>query len=254
MSVRVMSQVWLLKLPDSQKIVLLALADSANDEGHCWPSMRSLVEKTSKSERTVQGVIRELVDAGHVTRCEVPGKGCNYYVHPRSDCAPQELRPADVAPRKGRAGPPQPLRTTPAAAADKPSENRKEPSLEANASSARAPRQTKQPDPFPRPDWADEQVWKDFLANRKAKRLPNTATAYAKFLADIDKLTDAEWPPGLLLEHAVARGWGAIFDPRPKFRSGPNYDRAPTDNRDGFAEAIDDRLDQLRTGAAAGPH
>ncbi len=69
-------------------------------------------------------------------------------------------------------------------------------------------------DPFPKPEWADPQHWRDLKANRKAKRLPNTATAHAKFLRDIDKLSDDEWPPGRLLEAIVARGWAAAYDPR----------------------------------------
>jgi hypothetical protein len=129
MSVRVMSQVWQLELPDSQKIVLLALADSANDEGHCWPSMKSLVGKCSKGERTIQGVIQQLCEDGHLTRREVIGKGCNYTVHPRMNCAPQSSRPrSDSAPAENNAPPPQGLRATPAAAADKPSMNHQEPS------------------------------------------------------------------------------------------------------------------------------
>lgn len=104
-----MTAVWAIDLPDSQKIVLLALADCANDEGHCWPSMATLSKKCSKGERTVQGVIKELVSAGHLTRNEVLGKGCNYYVHPRTDCTPAETAP------------PQRTAQTPAAAADKPS-------------------------------------------------------------------------------------------------------------------------------------
>ena len=66
---------------------------------------------------------------------------------------------------------------------------------------------------FPKPDWADGSVWADFLKNRRAKRLPNTATAYRGFLADIAKLATGEWPPGRLLEHAVMKGWGAIYAP-----------------------------------------
>lgn len=123
MSVRVMTRVWELDLPDSQKIVLLALADCANDEGHCWPSMRTLAAKCSKGERTVQGVIIKLCEAGHLTRREVPGKGCNYTVHPRSDSTP-----AENAPRREVQKPPQGLRDTPAAAADKPSKNHNKPS------------------------------------------------------------------------------------------------------------------------------
>lgn len=87
MSVRVMTAVWGIDLADSEKLVLLALADCANDEGHCWPSMASLAKKCSKSDRTVQKAIQALVSAGHLTRNEVAGKGCNYTVHPRSEAA-----------------------------------------------------------------------------------------------------------------------------------------------------------------------
>lgn len=104
-----MSAVWSLDLPDSQKIVLLALADCANDEGLCWPSMATLCKKCSKGERTVQGVIKQLVEAGHLTRREVPGRGCKYHVHPRSVRTP------------AKSAPPQGTTVTPAAAADKPS-------------------------------------------------------------------------------------------------------------------------------------
>ncbi len=115
-----MTAVWALALPDSEKIVLLALADSANDEGHCWPGMKSLIVKCSKSERTIQGAVQRLVDAGHLTRREVLGKGCNYTVHPRSDCARQEAAdtPAATAPRSDC--PPQGTAQTPAATAGKP--------------------------------------------------------------------------------------------------------------------------------------
>ena len=68
---------------------------------------------------------------------------------------------------------------------------------------------------FPMPDWCeDDAVWRDFLANRKRKRLPNTATAYKGFLDDIERISDQEWPPWRLLKHATVKGWGGIYDPR----------------------------------------
>lgn len=67
---------------------------------------------------------------------------------------------------------------------------------------------------FVKPDWADPQQWADFLTNRKRKRLPDSASAYAGFLSDIAAIADAEWPPGRLLAHAAAKGWGSINDPR----------------------------------------
>ena len=37
MSIRVMSAVWAIALPDSEKLVMLALADWSDDDGKCWP-------------------------------------------------------------------------------------------------------------------------------------------------------------------------------------------------------------------------
>lgn len=45
-------------------MTLLALADSANDEGWCWPSMKTLTEKTRQSERAVYDSIAALCDDG----------------------------------------------------------------------------------------------------------------------------------------------------------------------------------------------
>lgn len=66
---------------------------------------------------------------------------------------------------------------------------------------------------FPKPEWADPQVWSDFMLNRKRKRMTNSATAYRGFLRDIAKHATADWPPGRLLEHAAAKGWASINPP-----------------------------------------
>lgn len=69
-------------------------------------------------------------------------------------------------------------------------------------------------DPFPMPDGVDPEHWRDFLANRKRKKLTNTATAHKKLLGDIARISDDEWPPGRLIEHAAAAGWAGMYDPR----------------------------------------
>ena len=104
-----MSVVWELDLPDSEKLALLALADCANDEGYCWPSMATLAKKCSKSDRTVQKAIQSLMEKGHLSRDERPGKGVFYRIHPRRDFAPET------------ASPPKGTTPTPEAASDKPS-------------------------------------------------------------------------------------------------------------------------------------
>lgn len=59
-----MSRVWDTKTSShTQKLVLLALADNANDEGVCWPSITTLSKKCELSRRAVMSQIKLLV--GH---------------------------------------------------------------------------------------------------------------------------------------------------------------------------------------------
>jgi len=55
-----MSQVWELDIKQHQKMLLLSLADFANDNGVCWPSQDSLAKKCGKSDRAIRRTLREL--------------------------------------------------------------------------------------------------------------------------------------------------------------------------------------------------
>lgn len=95
-------------------------------------------------------------------------------------------------------------------------------------------------EPFPKPDWCeDDQVWRDFKANRRRKRLPNTESAYKGFLDDIRRIADDEWPPPRLLAHAATKGWGGIYDPRTSHMPG-------NDNRPQRGSSIASLLDDVR--------
>jgi DNA-binding MarR family transcriptional regulator len=61
-----MTLAWAAFLPPSMKLVLMALADIANDEGICWPSVRLLARKCSLSDRTVRGIIADLEAKGFI--------------------------------------------------------------------------------------------------------------------------------------------------------------------------------------------
>ena len=67
MSIRVMSEVWRTKLPTTEKMVLLVIADHGNDEGvEAWPSQATIATKASVSIRTVQRCVNNLVKAGYL--------------------------------------------------------------------------------------------------------------------------------------------------------------------------------------------
>ena len=65
MSVIVMGEVWLLDLPTSTKMILLALADHSNDDGtHAYPGVRRLAWKTGLSVPSTKRILRDLRDSG----------------------------------------------------------------------------------------------------------------------------------------------------------------------------------------------
>ncbi len=77
-----MTDVWRLPLQASRKMVLLALADNANDEGtDCWPSIGKLVEKCSMSERSIQVHLSGLEDAGYIKRHERLGRSNKFTIY-----------------------------------------------------------------------------------------------------------------------------------------------------------------------------
>jgi len=78
----------------TDKLVLLALADCANDEGHCWPSIATIARKSGVSERSVQRAIRHAEMVKLIKRDEVIGRGCNYRFLPRQAVTPDNVSPA----------------------------------------------------------------------------------------------------------------------------------------------------------------
>jgi hypothetical protein len=64
MSIKAMNWAWGKVLPPVPKIILLKLADIANDSGVCWPSVRLLASSCGVSRRTVQRHLNEFVEQG----------------------------------------------------------------------------------------------------------------------------------------------------------------------------------------------
>ena len=113
MSTIIMSACWPLQdMSGPQKAVLISLADNANDEGYCWPSVARISERTCLAERTVQAAIKWLCVAGILSVRERMGRSTMYTLTPAAYAPPQKLHPAADAP-----SPPQLTTQTPAAAA-----------------------------------------------------------------------------------------------------------------------------------------
>jgi hypothetical protein len=111
MSTIIMSLCWPLQgMSGPQKAVLISLADNANDEGVCWPSVARIAERTCLAERTVQGAIKWLGQASILSVRERMGRSTMYTLTPAAYAPPQDMHPAPDA-----QAPPQLTTKTPAA-------------------------------------------------------------------------------------------------------------------------------------------
>lgn len=189
-----MTAVWAVELPAMEKLVLLALADCANDEGHCWPSAVSLARKCGQGERTVRRAIHSLILKGHLSQRQRSGTSAIYTVHPCQSGSTVTAAPLPDRPE------------TPARAAPKPSGT-------VNTSKKDKPSLTKRA-AYPPPPGVPDDVWSDYLKLRRDKRAGMSATAYARQLAALGRLAEDGWPPGEIVALSVERGWTGFFPPK----------------------------------------
>jgi hypothetical protein len=59
----------------AEKLVLVCLADFANDEGECWPKVETVARKCNLSEGGARAVIKRLSDRGFLTIEQHSGRG-----------------------------------------------------------------------------------------------------------------------------------------------------------------------------------
>lgn len=206
MSVKVMSWVWENGPSDPvERLVLLALADFADDQGNCYPSMVGIGEKACVTERGARGIVRRLEAAGWVKTAIGGGRGGKSQYQILMDkpgtAFPETETRNERNPERDDTKPGTRLHETRNQRSAEPSITIKEPS-KSNARDALAA--------VVPVDLADA-----FIAHRKAKRSPLTDHA-AQLIAK--KLADCPDPIGAI-EASIMNGWTGVFPDRS--RSGP---------------------------------
>jgi len=210
MSIKLMSAVWERSdISSTQKLVLLALADWANDDGLCWPSIDRLAQKTGMAGRSVQRIIRDLEQVGLVKRDEVVGKGNRYWIlTPLTDCHPRHsVTPplTDCHPTPDTVSPNTP----------------KTPHLPVNVIRGL-------------PDWLPLDAWDGWLEMRRAKKKPMTGRAMHRALNKLEAMREAGQDIAEVLDRSTMNGWTDIYE----IKGGSN-------NGNKKADGVDAALDNL---------
>lgn len=77
-----MERCWPLKMPPTAKAVLMSLAGNADDDGYCWPSLETIMERTCFGRNAVIDAIRWLEGAGALSADRTNGRKTTYTVTP----------------------------------------------------------------------------------------------------------------------------------------------------------------------------
>lgn len=80
MSIRAIQAVWdRTAVGGSTRLLLLALADFADEDGYSWPNVQTLAHRTGRGERQVQRLIGMAIDAGELSADRSGGRGSSRY-------------------------------------------------------------------------------------------------------------------------------------------------------------------------------
>lgn len=203
MSVRVLSKVWD-GYPGggTELLALLALADWSDDEGRCFPSIKSIAKKIRLKERQVQRTVNQLISEGFVTVLSnkfggAPGSSRRYQIvfssltgvvndTPKSKTG--VMQDADGCHITQYTGVVEDTLTV------------IEPSLTTKG--------------FELPDWVPVVEWNAFVDHRKKLKKPLTSYSMNLAINQLKKIVDEGHQPDDVINEAILRGWQSFFAPK----------------------------------------
>jgi hypothetical protein len=206
MSIKIMTAVWDREdLSSTQKLVLLALADWANDEGLCWPSIERVAKKSSLKKRAVQLAIRSLEEMQFIRREEVIGKGNRYWiqipVHHMHPCIK-----------------------------DTPPVHEVHGTRASDAPNTSITHQLITNDIIGLPDWLPMDAWNGWVEMRKKRKRPLTDRATARAINKLDAIRSKGHDIEDLLDRSTINGWLDIYEPKGMTNAGSSQHAAEPTN------------------------
>jgi len=240
MSVAAMAWAWGVDVRPGLKLVLLALADHADNRGRCWPGIDGVALKTGMSTRQVKRCVSELSGNGliNISRRGGTGAGRNTSVYDLLMQSPI-VTPSGLSDTMSPSGLSDTM--SPSGLSDTMSPrgkvtfegglsdicdmcSKEEPSIEPSINKPPKPPKQKNAQVsrvakksavvFELPTWVDSVLWAAYLDMRKLIRKP--MTPYAKMLAvrKLQDLSQLGHDPGAVLRQSIEGSYQGLFGVR----------------------------------------
>jgi Helix-turn-helix domain len=93
MSLSAQKAAWAATLPAIEKLVMLCLADHADNSGRCWPSIERIGELCGVHRSSVMRSIKALAKGGHISILRTLGRPNHYWVQALDSDSSRTVRP-----------------------------------------------------------------------------------------------------------------------------------------------------------------
>lgn len=197
------------KVASTDKLVLLALADTADDDGSCWPKLSYLAAKCEMSEDTVRRSVYRLIEAGYVSttkRFDQTGRQLSngYRIVQERLRSSEEIRIGlhDATPPLQEQGGEGCSNTTPGG-----SRKGRPRTYHRNLSVEPIP-----PTPLvDLPDWLPKESWDAYQQHRIDIKKPLTKKAAELAIRELGYLRSLGNDPVAVIEQSILNGWRGLF-------------------------------------------
>lgn len=213
MSMILMAKAMQLKVGNpSRKLVLIKLADNANDKGECFPSYQHVADQCEISRRSVINHIDALCEQGLVRKVYRSGeKGNSSNVYKLNLDDPIQESPSEKSalgmvkdlhqPSEKSAPPPSEKSALRTSHSFEPVNEPKKKGFDAKKESI--------------PDWLDREIWFNWIDYRNEIKKPfktkKTFELQVKFLLEC---LEGGYSPEEIINQSIANGWQGLFKPK----------------------------------------
>lgn len=206
MSTFILSACWRIDwISPSQKLVLVSLADQANDDGVCWPSIKTLGVRTCLSERAIRDALRALEEHGLLTTGQREGRSSYYTVTPANGAPRQEM------PGRGAGDAGVPRQMAPGTPANGAPITYKEPSVEPSLN-RRATRAGFDPRSVDLPPCIPKESWDAWCSHRSSKRQRLTEVSVGQQIKFLSEQAVKGSMPADIIAQSIRNGWTGLFE------------------------------------------